>query len=117
MKISCLISAIWVMVVFFGFSAMSYVEACACQNEQELPQKCYLDLEQIEFANMKIYVHVNGAICETSAIFVDAAGYYIQLKAGSGHCEWYEWECKNCKTCNLRGVDWECKKCGRGISE
>jgi hypothetical protein len=84
----------------------------------ELADKIYIESDQINFADKKIYIQIKDSIFETSAIHSDEKGYYIDQVAKSGNCAWYEWECREetCLTCNLRGT-LKCGRCGRGISE
>lgn len=84
----------------------------------DLGKKFYVNVEQVDFANQKIYIGTEGIVYETPALFSDENGYYILQIAQSGHCAWYEWECSNskCKACNLRGIDYKCRSCGRPIS-
>ncbi len=91
--------------------------ACPCENMVVLDKKVYLETNQIELRNHKIYVNLGGYVYEAPALYSDADGFYIDQIARSGSCSWYQWECSRCGFCNIRGIDWECISCGKAISQ
>lgn len=77
----------------------------------ELPEHLYLAVEQITVADNKIYVNIYNEIYETSTLFSDEKGLYIQTinSKCTGECGWFYWQCRRCGFCNL--YELECKVC------
>ncbi len=102
-------------------SAISYAsssEKCSAEIVSTL-EKMYVNIDQVECSDNKIYVTTDDFVILTPALYWDDKGYYIFLAAESGNCAWYEWQCRNptCRFCNLRGVDWKCRACTWSISQ
>lgn len=110
------IAALWIL--FLGVNHLAISDEINSQSTIPLSKKLYLNGDQIRFIDNKICIEVEGYVYETPAIHADEIGYYIDKVAQSGHCAWYEWECKweNCLYCNLRGIDVRCGACGRDMS-
>jgi hypothetical protein len=81
------------------------------ENIIQLPENYYILSEYIIFADNKIYVNIHDEKYETTALFSDENGYFIQTIRGKclGLCKWYEWECGRCGFCNL--YELECGNC------
>jgi hypothetical protein len=77
----------------------------------ELPEHLYLNIEQISFVDSKIYINIHDIIYETTAVFSDKKGLYIQTinSKCTGECKWFHWQCKRCGFCNL--YELECGLC------
>ena len=101
------------------FRSYAHENSPCCNRVIDLDRKFYVDVDQINFNNNRIYISVGDLTYETPAIFSDKNGYYIEQVAKSGDCAWYEWQCtrRDCKSCNLRGIDYECRSCKKPISQ
>lgn len=74
--------------------------------------KTYIQCEQIDFLEDRIFVKIeNSTIC-TSGIHTDELGYYFKDYRKEKNCEHGEWQCIGCKMCN---PSWNtlCRKCSR----
>jgi hypothetical protein len=100
--------------LFLLTGAMAVDATCTgCQREEvAIPQKTYLQDQQIVFFQSKIYVNIEGIAFEVPAIYSDEDGYYILTGQPRGRCEPYEWKCGNCGTCNEFSY-YYCRKCKR----
>lgn len=104
------------IVVPFFFILISVLHAEE-DRTVDLGKKFYVQNSQIDCVADKIYINANGYIYEVPMLHVDEQGIYItRIKAKSGNCHWYEWQCTGCNYCNFRGVDWVCRSCGKSIS-
>lgn len=108
-----------IAIIVFLNSMLSLQASIQEKNEEQivdLEQKVYVQTDQIYFDSNRIYINIDDFTYETPALSSDDSGYYIDTISKKDKCSWYHWQCTNCKTCNLRGVNWECKKCKKPVS-
>jgi hypothetical protein len=95
---------LWFMSCLLCLANVMGHAQCHIEREAiELPQKFYVQMDQIEISENKIYIHIDGIVYSTPALFSDENGIFVDsLKRG--RCAWYEWECprRTCQACNLR---------------
>jgi hypothetical protein len=84
-----LLIALMAMVCLVN-SAISYASSSENCSEEIVStlEKMYVDIDQVECSDNKIYVTVDDFVILTPALYCDDKGYYIFLAAKSGNCAW-----------------------------
>lgn len=96
----------------FSSTLISFLNAAEknSYSEQDVYEKTYIDPNQVRFAERKIYVNVDDLWMQTTAIFVDDNGFYIDSFRQADESS-FSWKCSNCGKYNEAYRD-VCKKCG-----
>lgn len=96
----------------------------SCKSCEKQPSKIYINQQDLEIENGKIWVKVNGKSYNTPAVFSDQKGIFIPLtfiadngeeKKAKKPCRPPSWECKKCHNCNEYWAYW-CSSCATPIS-
>jgi hypothetical protein len=101
-----------IVSILFCFAATTMI-ANASNSEFCSAEKLYILPEQLAITANGIFVEFNEHWYETSALFSDEAGLYVQAPSPTRRdCGQYEVHCRNCSRCVNEAYDM-CPYCGK----